>query len=68
MKITQILFKQHIGWHFKKHWQVQAKKTPMKTEVIDMLKNKGIHLHKPEDFLNEKRFIEKCAKLFLWSL
>lgn len=68
MKLTQILYKQNIGWHFKKHWQVQAKRKPLKTEGMKILEDKGVHLYQPDDFLKEKRVIEKYAKLFLCDL
>lgn len=59
MKITQILFKQHIGWHFAKHWHVQARKKPLATPALKILQDAGIPVHKPEDILTEERTLQK---------
>lgn len=59
MKISQILCKHHIGWHFKKHWQVQSKRTPILTDALKVLQAKGVTIYTPEDILKEKRTLEK---------
>lgn len=59
MKLTQILFKQNIGWYFKKHWPIQAKRKPIKTELLKAFEEKSIPLYNPEDFLKEERVLEK---------
>ncbi|XP_044744940.1 39S ribosomal protein L37, mitochondrial [Coccinella septempunctata] len=58
MKLGAILFKQHIGKHFKKHWLVQGKKKILKTNAEQVLTKSGITIVKPEDVL-EKTKIEK---------
>ncbi|CAH0550591.1 unnamed protein product [Brassicogethes aeneus] len=58
MKLTPILRKQHIGWHFTKHWQVQGKKKPIETGAEAILTQKGIEVVKPDDILREKRVKE----------
>ncbi|CAG9768034.1 unnamed protein product [Ceutorhynchus assimilis] len=59
MRVTQILFKQHIGWHFKKHWLVQGKRKVVETGAEKILRQKGIVVKDPTEFLREKIPFEK---------
>lgn len=59
MKITQVLCKHHIGWFFKKHWHVQGRKKPVKSNIVQSLENRGITVYQPEDILKEERTLEK---------
>lgn len=61
MKITQVLCKHHIGWHFFKHWQVQGKKKPVKTNIVKALQGRGITIHNPEDILKEEKTFERYS-------
>lgn len=58
MKLGIILFKQHIGKHFKKHWAVQGRQKILRDSAEKILRNKKILVHKPED-LYEKRIFER---------
>ncbi|KAF5308151.1 hypothetical protein FQR65_LT06331 [Abscondita terminalis] len=49
MKLNTILFKQHIGWHFKNYWRIQGKRIPRDTGALQALAAKGIPVYKPED-------------------
>ncbi|CAG9860222.1 unnamed protein product [Phyllotreta striolata] len=59
MRITPVLLKQHLGWHFYKHWVVQGKVKPLETGATAILKSKGIPVYDPKDIISEKRTIEK---------
>lgn len=59
MKLTQILYKQHIGWHFTKHWHYQARKKVAKADALTVLEKKSVPIHRAEDFLKEERTFEK---------
>nr|CAH7728461.1 unnamed protein product [Callosobruchus chinensis] len=59
MRISPVLFRQHIGWHFTKHWAVQGKRKPTNTGAEKILKQKGVQVFKPEDILYEKKAYEK---------
>lgn len=54
MKISPTLFRQHIGWHFDKHWAIQGKRKPIKTKAEQILKERGIQVCTPDDILKEK--------------
>ncbi|XP_076258499.1 mitochondrial ribosomal protein L37 [Rhynchophorus ferrugineus] len=54
MRITQSLLRQHIGWHFEKHWNVQRKRVPIQTGVDKILREKGFEIEDPIEFLKEK--------------
>ncbi|KAK5647641.1 hypothetical protein RI129_002533 [Pyrocoelia pectoralis] len=53
MKLYGLLFRQHIGWHFKKHWRIQGKKVAVNTEIAKILAEKGIPLYEPKDVLSD---------------
>lgn len=55
MKLTVILFRQHIGWHFKKHWRVQGKRKITETSALKILKQNGIPVYEPKDILGKKQ-------------
>ncbi|KAJ8972293.1 hypothetical protein NQ317_018627 [Molorchus minor] len=59
MRRSVVLFRQHIGWHFIKHWRVQGKRKPLNTGAEKILTEKGIPVCKAEDILNEKRACER---------
>ncbi|ALC46851.1 mRpL37 [Drosophila busckii] len=54
MRLTNKLFAQHIGWHFKKHWQVQGRRVPRETGAAAELLKFGIQVKSPEELLNTK--------------
>lgn len=54
MRVTQILLKQHIGWHFQQHWRVQGKRKILNTSAEKVLKSKGIEIEDAREFLKEK--------------
>ncbi|XP_050294808.1 39S ribosomal protein L37, mitochondrial [Anthonomus grandis grandis] len=54
MRVTQILLKQHIGWHFQKHWRFQGKRRVNDTGAEKVLKEKGIPVEDANAFLKEK--------------
>lgn len=68
MKITQILYKQHIGWHFVKHWRIQARKKPLKTDAFKALEAQGIPIYTPQDILKEERTFEKYFILMIFEI
>ncbi|XP_030243611.1 39S ribosomal protein L37, mitochondrial [Drosophila navojoa] len=55
MRITNKLYAQHIGWHFKKHWQVQGRRVPRDTGAAAELLKMGIQVKTPDELLNEKK-------------
>lgn len=59
MRVTQSLHRQHIGWYFHNHWQVQGKRTPMKTEAEAALRKKGVQIEDANEFLKEKFVYER---------
>lgn len=63
MKITQILYKQHIGWNFVKQWNALAKRKPLKTDAFKVLEAQGIPIYTPEDILKEQRTFERYVNL-----
>ncbi|XP_050354296.1 39S ribosomal protein L37, mitochondrial [Nymphalis io] len=55
MKLSQVLYRQHIGFMFKKHWLVQGKRVPIDTGVEDRLKEKGIPFEDALEFVKDKQ-------------
>ncbi|KAH8358492.1 hypothetical protein KR093_000471 [Drosophila rubida] len=55
MRLTNKLYAQHIGWHFKKHWQVQGRRVPKDTGAAADLLKMGVQVKTSEDVLNPKR-------------
>ncbi|KAH8306456.1 hypothetical protein KR018_011842 [Drosophila ironensis] len=54
MRLTNRLCAQHIGWHFKKHWQVQGRRVPKETGATAELLKLGVNVRTPEEILNPK--------------
>ncbi|XP_028165329.1 39S ribosomal protein L37, mitochondrial [Ostrinia furnacalis] len=54
MKLSQVLYRQHIGFMFKKHWMIQGKRVPVDTGVEDALKAKGIPVEDALEFVKDK--------------
>nr|CAI5817023.1 unnamed protein product [Callosobruchus analis] len=59
MRISPVLFAQHIGWHFTKHWAVQGKRKPINTGAEKILKRVGVQVYKPDDILYERKTFEE---------
>lgn len=54
MKLSQILFKQHIGRQTRTNWYSQGKVNLQETRSEQALAAKGIHVVNPEEILNPK--------------
>lgn len=54
MKLSQVLFRQHIDFMFKRHWLVQGKRVPIDTGIEEYLKEKGIPVEDALEFVKEK--------------
>lgn len=55
MRFTNKLCAQHLGWMFKKHWQVQGKRVARDTGAAAELTRLGIDVHNPQDVVKEPR-------------
>ncbi|XP_065073293.1 large ribosomal subunit protein mL37 [Ochlerotatus camptorhynchus] len=55
MRFTAVLLRQHIGFHFKKHWIVQGKRLPSETGAQTELAGRGIPVLDPAEVLKERR-------------
>lgn len=49
MRLTSRLNAQHLGWTFKKHWQLQGKRTPIDTGALKELEKFGVQVKDAED-------------------
>ncbi|XP_032592782.1 39S ribosomal protein L37, mitochondrial [Drosophila grimshawi] len=58
MRLTNKLYAQHIGWHFKKHWQVQGRRVPKDTGAAAELIKLGIQVKSPEDMLSPQKMFK----------
>ncbi|XP_045776211.1 39S ribosomal protein L37, mitochondrial [Maniola jurtina] len=55
MKLSKVLYRQHIGFMFKKHWLIQGKRVPIDTGLEESLKAKGIPVEDALEFVKEKQ-------------
>lgn len=53
MRFTPRLCAQHLGWTFKKHWQVQGKRIAGNTGAVNELEKFGILVKDPVDILKD---------------
>ncbi|XP_055524558.1 39S ribosomal protein L37, mitochondrial [Wyeomyia smithii] len=53
MRFTPILLRQHIGFHFKKHWIIQGKRVPVETGAQAELEARGIPVIDANELLKE---------------
>lgn len=54
MRLTRVLLRQHIGWHFQTHWNIQRKRKVQITPALKELQKKGIAIEDPNKFIKEK--------------
>lgn len=54
MRFTPKLYAQHLGWTFKKHWQLQGKRIPTDTGAINDLQKFGVNVKDAQDVINPK--------------
>lgn len=57
MRFTAQLYRQHIGFMFKKHWAVQGKRVPRDTGAQSEVEKLGLTVVDAKDFVNGK-----CSK------
>lgn len=55
MRFTAVLLRQHIGFHFKKHWIIQGKRLPSETGAQAELAARGIPVLDPNEVIQERR-------------
>ncbi|XP_058839460.1 large ribosomal subunit protein mL37-like [Topomyia yanbarensis] len=55
MRFTAVLLRQHIGFHFKKHWIIQGKRVPAETGAVAELAARGIPVVDPNELTKKKR-------------
>ncbi|XP_023306786.2 39S ribosomal protein L37, mitochondrial [Lucilia cuprina] len=54
MRFSPRLYAQHLGWTFKKHWQIQGKRIPNDTGAASELEKLGIQVKDVEDVIKPK--------------
>ena len=59
MRLTSTLYRQHIGYFFKKHWLVQGKRTLLESGAESELGKRGIDVLDPNDLITEQKKIER---------
>lgn len=59
MKLTQVVFRQHIGWHFQQLWKLKSKRQIEQTKAHEVLKSKGVTIIEPDEILYPKPPYEK---------
>ncbi|KAL1375215.1 hypothetical protein pipiens_017626 [Culex pipiens pipiens] len=55
MRLTSVVLRQHIGFHFKRHWIVQGKRVPSETGATAELAARGIPVVDPNALIRERR-------------
>lgn len=55
MKLTQIVFRQPIGWHFQQLWKLKSKRRIIETKAHEVLKSKGATIIEPDEILYPKK-------------
>ncbi|XP_055851735.1 39S ribosomal protein L37, mitochondrial [Episyrphus balteatus] len=63
MRFTNKLCAQHLGWMFKKHWQIQGKRVARDTGAASELAKLGIEVKNPKDVLKEPRSKQNFERL-----
>lgn len=54
MKVSQILYKQHIGRMIRRHWYAHGKRTPLDLNTESILTSKGLKVLDPKEVLKPK--------------
>ncbi|CAO1438750.1 unnamed protein product [Diamesa hyperborea] len=66
MRLTNVLFRQHIGFMFKKHWRIQGKRTPLETVSKSELLAKNIIVKDPKSYVeNQNKVVKKFERVTL---
>ncbi|XP_055641492.1 39S ribosomal protein L37, mitochondrial [Toxorhynchites rutilus septentrionalis] len=55
MRLSTVLLRQHIGFHFKKHWIIQGKRVPMETGADVELAARGIPVVDPNELIKDHK-------------
>lgn len=55
MKLTEVLFKQNIGWHLKQLWKVKSRRQILLTRAEKVLKEKGFQVEDAKDVVSLKK-------------
>lgn len=55
MRITSILYRQHLDRMFKKHWRVQGRRVPIDTGAEAHLKSLGLPIIEASDVVKDIR-------------
>ncbi|XP_001662478.2 39S ribosomal protein L37, mitochondrial [Aedes aegypti] len=64
MRFSAVLFRQHIGFHFKKHWIIQGKRVPSETGAQAELAARGIPVVlDPTELIRERREVDLNLKV-----
>lgn len=67
MRITQICFRQPIGWHFQQLWKYQSKRRILRTKAHKVLAERNITVTEPEEILYPKKPHEKYVSVVLFD-
>ncbi|XP_019541947.3 large ribosomal subunit protein mL37 [Aedes albopictus] len=63
MRFSAVLLRQHIGFHFKKHWIVQGKRVPAETGAQAELAARGIPVVDPNELISERRVVDPSQRV-----
>lgn len=55
MKLSSILYAQHLGFHFKLLWKVKSVIKARDTGAEAILAKKGVQIYDPKDILKEEQ-------------
>jgi large subunit ribosomal protein L37 len=63
MKFSNVLFRQHIGFMFKKHWRVQGQRTPLETSARLNLEANGYKVVDAKEYFFQKPKIQERIEI-----
>lgn len=55
MKLTEVLFKQHIGWHLKQLWKIRSQRQVLLTKAEKVLKERGCEIEDAKQVISLKK-------------
>lgn len=62
MRLTGVLYRQHAGFMFKRHWLVQGRRVPQDTGAKAALESQGIPVLDATEYLTKKPPLERYTQ------
>lgn len=68
MRLSTVLFQQHIGRMFRDHWRVQGKRLVIDNGALNAVQQRGLDFEDVEEFIKSENAITNEMYVFIMLL